>query len=109
MLNLQCPDSLDFRVHLAGQHIKNHFVIGNKRPKRIFESRRFIVFDEEMRKPGESITDNQTKRQVKPMPAANYPDEQHETKRCADEMQVACQRRAVFDNVKIPEFRVIDD
>ncbi len=89
MINVKCIDSFDFGIHFAGEHIKNHFVIADERPKRIFESRRFVVFDKEMRKPGKNITDNETKRKIKPIFGSHNPHQQDNAKHCADKMQIA--------------------
>ena len=99
-------DSFDFSVHSAGQHIESHFVIRNKRPKRIFKTRRFVFLDDEMRKPREGITDCETKRQIKPVSAANDPDKQNDSERRADKMKKPRQRLIVFGDVKIPKLRV---
>ena len=101
--------ALDFRIHFADQHIKNHFIIGNKRPERIFESRGFVVFDVEMREPSEAVSDDQTQWKIKPSAALDNPDEQCEAEHRADKMQIACQRSAVFGNVKVPKLFVIGD
>jgi len=82
-------DSLDFRVHSARQHIKHHFIIRDERPQRILKTCRFVVFDEKMREPGESVADDKTKRQIKQVSAADYPNKQNQAERCADEMQIA--------------------
>jgi hypothetical protein len=65
------------------------------------------MFDKKMREPRKSVTDNQTKRKIKPVSAANNLDKQNQTQCRADKMQIARQRFAVFGNVKIPKFRVI--
>ncbi len=72
----------------------------------MFKSCRFIVFDEKMREPSECVTDDETKRKIKPIAAPNEPDEQNNSERRADEMQIARQRLRVFGDVKIPKFRV---
>ncbi len=89
LLNYFLDNSFDFRVHFARQHIKNHFIIGNKRPERIFKAGGFIVFDKKMREPGEAVTDNQAKRRINPVAALDNPDKQNNAERRADEMQVA--------------------
>ncbi len=81
--------TLDFRIHFACQHKPQHFIIGDKRPPRIFETRGFVFLDEEMRKPRKSVTDHQTKWNIKPVSAANKPNEQNNAKSCSDKMQIA--------------------
>ena len=70
---------LDFRIHFARQHKPHHFVIGNERPERIFEGRRFVVFDEKMRNPGKSVADDKTKRKI--IPGAAPTSQSSKTKR----------------------------
>ncbi len=62
-----------------------------------------------MREPGECVTDDETKRKIKPIPAPNEPDEQNNSERRADEMKKARHRLIVFSDVKIPKFRVSFD
>ena len=64
------------------------------------------MFDEKMREPGEGVTDDQTKRKINPVAAADDPHEQNDAERRADEMQIPRQRLAVLGNVKIPKFRI---
>ncbi len=96
----------DLGIHLAREHIKHHFVIGDKRPERILKSRGFIFFDKEMRKPGEGVADHETERNIEICPVFQKPDKQNESERRADKMQVSRQRLAVFKHIKIPKFRV---
>jgi len=64
------------------------------------------VFNEKMREPSEGVTDDETKRKIKPIPASNEPDEQNNSERRTDEMQIARQWLRVFGDVKIPKLRV---
>ena len=62
-----------------------------------------------MRKPRESVADNETKWKIKPVSGANDPDKQNDSKRRADKMKIMRQRLGMFFYVKIPEFRIIFD
>src|SRR3712207_4923176 len=95
-------DTSDFRLHSASQHVPHHFVIRDKRPQRIFKSCGFVMFNKKVRKPGEGVTDDQTKRKINPVIVAQNPDKQNKSERRADKMQVTRHRMAVFLNIEIP-------
>lgn len=65
------------------------------------------MLDVKMREPREGVADDETKRKINPISAAENPNQQNDAERRADKMQIARQRFAVFLNVKIPELRVI--
>ncbi len=65
------------------------------------------MFDEKMRKPRESVADNETQREILPISASQNPHEQQQTQHRTDKMQIARQRLTVFGNIEIPKFSVI--
>lgn len=81
--------AFDFGVHAAGEHEPDHLEIADERPDRIFKRRRAIFFDNEMREPGERVTNNEEKREVVPRTARDEPNEQNYAERRSDEVQPA--------------------
>lgn len=62
---LLIQDSLDFRIHSAEKHKSHHFIIGDKRPERIFKGCGSVFFDRKVRQPREGVADRKAKRNKK--------------------------------------------
>jgi len=101
--------ALDLAAHTAGKEIKQHLVIGNERPERIFECSRFVFLDHKMSKPCKGVAADKTQRKVVPGSSPNEPNEQCHSDRGANVMQCPCRRFAVLGNVEIPKFRIAVD
>jgi hypothetical protein len=67
--------AVNFPVHFSRQHIKQHFVIGDKRPKRILKSGGFVLLNHEMSEPSKTVADYKTERNVDKFTARQKPDE----------------------------------
>ena len=66
--NSLCRDAAGLGGHPAGEHVPNHLEIADKRPDRVSERRRAVLFHNEIREPREPVTDDK-KHRYKKQPA----------------------------------------
>ena len=69
-------NSLDLAADPAGEHVSDHFEIGNERPERILKCRGPVLFNNKVREPGECVPDNKKDGEEIPFPAGNEKDQQ---------------------------------
>jgi hypothetical protein len=67
-------NAVDLAGHLAGQHVCDHLEIADKRPERVFEGRRPVLFDNEVSEPRESVTNDEKQREKVPASGGEKPD-----------------------------------
>ncbi len=94
----------DLIAHAPSYHISDHLKIADERPKREAKAGGFILFDDKMGKPCETVTDYKKYGKEIPLAACNKKHRESYPERRADKMKPTRQGAAMLGDVEIPKF-----